>query len=46
MRPKLIYKNLGNVLLEQRDQVLAWIANHGSNAEAVGTLPGATGIDR
>jgi hypothetical protein len=33
--PSFVYKNLGNVLLEQRDKVLGWIASHGSNAEAV-----------
>ncbi|NNU43172.1 beta strand repeat-containing protein [Ramlibacter montanisoli] len=33
--PQLIYKNLGNVLLEQRDKVMGWIASHSSNPEAV-----------
>ncbi|MBW6493254.1 MAG: hypothetical protein K0B16_01635 [Burkholderiaceae bacterium] len=33
--PSIIYQNLGNVLLEQREKVLSWIANHSSDAEAV-----------
>jgi Ca2+-binding RTX toxin-like protein len=33
--PTFNYKNLGNVLLEQRQRVLAWIENHSSNPEAV-----------
>ena len=33
--PTLTYKNIGNVLLEQRNKVLAWIASHSSNADAV-----------
>ncbi|HET6789456.1 MAG TPA: hypothetical protein VFH49_15940, partial [Aquabacterium sp.] len=33
--PSFVYKNLGNLLLEQRETVLAWIESHGSDAEAV-----------
>ncbi|UUZ48832.1 hypothetical protein LP420_40290 [Massilia sp. B-10] len=33
--PTLVYKNLGNVLLDQREKVLSWIASHANNAEAV-----------
>jgi len=33
--PTFVYKNLGNVLLEQREKVLSWIESHSNNAEAV-----------
>lgn len=33
--PKLSYVNIGNLLLEQREKVLSWIANHSGNAEAI-----------
>ena len=33
--PVLSYRNLGNLLLEQREQILSWIASHATNAEAV-----------
>ncbi len=33
--PSLSLQNMGNLLAEQRDRVLGWIASHSSNAEAV-----------
>ena len=33
--PRLNYVNLGNLLIDQRDQILAWIVSHNSDPEAV-----------
>src|SRR5207302_3728485 len=33
--PTMVYKNVGNVLLQQREKVLAWIASHANNPDAV-----------
>ncbi len=33
--PTLAYKNLGTVLLDERETVLGWMASHASDAEAV-----------
>jgi len=33
--PSFVYKNLGNLLLEQREKVLDWIQSHGSDPESV-----------
>ena len=33
--PSFSYQNIGNLLLAQRDKVIDWITNHGTNAEAV-----------
>ncbi|MFO0942485.1 MAG: hypothetical protein U0930_17240 [Pirellulales bacterium] len=33
--PTLSYKNVGNLLVAQRNQVLSWMASHSNNTEAV-----------
>src|SRR5205085_958536 len=33
--PTLTLKNVGTLLINQRDQILGWIASHAGNAEAV-----------
>ncbi|MCJ8300107.1 MAG: hypothetical protein MJK13_14395, partial [Pseudomonadales bacterium] len=33
--PSLIFANLSTILLEQQAQIIRWITNHGTNAEAV-----------
>ena len=33
--PTLSYRNVGNLLIKQREQVLAWMASHANNPEAI-----------
>jgi hypothetical protein len=33
--PSLSYRNVGNMLIAQREQILAWMASHSNNQEAV-----------